>query len=120
MRRPGEWAKNASRAGARGHSATLAVPEDGAYRPDMPTDDHALVNRATWDEDAQSWVQRGREAWAGKEPIWGRGNPESELHLLPDLAGVDAIELGCGTAYDRRRTGQVFGLVLSKERWQRA
>ncbi|MSX03125.1 MAG: methyltransferase domain-containing protein [Actinobacteria bacterium] len=25
--------------------------------------------------------------------------PESELKLLPDVAGVDAIELGCGTAY---------------------
>ena len=45
--------KDASRSG-RGRSATLTVPEDGAYRPDMPTDDHALVNRATWDEDART------------------------------------------------------------------
>jgi SAM-dependent methyltransferase len=80
----------------------------------MPTDDHALVNRATWDEDARNWVQRGREAWARKEPVWGRGNPESELHLLPDLAGLDAIELGCGTAYVSawlmRRGARVIGL----------
>jgi SAM-dependent methyltransferase len=25
--------------------------------------------------------------------------PESELHVLPDFAGKDVIELGCGTAY---------------------
>ena len=65
----------------------------------MPADDHALVNRTSWDEDAPNWVQRGREAWAREEPVWGRGNPESDLHLLPDVAGLDAIELGCGTAY---------------------
>jgi SAM-dependent methyltransferase len=65
----------------------------------MPTDDYALVNRASWDEDASDWVERGREAWAREEPVWGKGNPESELHLLPDVTGLDAIELGCGTAY---------------------
>jgi SAM-dependent methyltransferase len=84
------------------------------YRAEMPTDDHALVNRATWDEDAPNWVQRGREAWAREEPVWGRGNAESELHLLPDVAGLDAIELGCGTAYVSawlmRRGARVVGL----------
>lgn len=92
----------------------LAVSEDGAYRPDMPSDDHALVNRATWDEDARNWVQRGRDAWARKEPVWGRGNPESELHPLPDLMGLDVVELGCGTAYVSawlmRRGARVTGL----------
>jgi SAM-dependent methyltransferase len=61
--------------------------------------DHVLVNRASWDEDAPNWVERGRESWALEEPVWGRGNPESELRLLPDVSGLDAIELGCGTAY---------------------
>jgi SAM-dependent methyltransferase len=86
----------------------------GQYRADMPTDDHALVNRATWDEDAPNWVQRGREAWAKEEPVWGRGLPESELRLLPEMAGLDAIELGCGTAYVSawlmRRGARVIGL----------
>ena len=63
------------------------------------SDDYVVVNRGTWDEDAPNWVERGREAWAQQEPVWGRGNPESELRLLPDVAGLDAIELGCGTAY---------------------
>jgi hypothetical protein len=35
------------------------------------------------------------------EERWGIfGVREADLHLLPnDLAGLDAIELGCGTAY---------------------
>lgn len=63
------------------------------------TDDHILVNRASWDEDAPNWVERGRETWTRKEPVWGRGNTESELHLLSDVTRLDAVELGCGTAY---------------------
>jgi len=63
------------------------------------TDDHILVNRVSWDDDAPNWVERGREEWARQEPVWGRGNRESELRLLPDVSGLDAIELGCGTAY---------------------
>jgi SAM-dependent methyltransferase len=63
------------------------------------SDDHVLVNRASWDVDAPNWVERGRAAWASEEPIWGRGSHESELGLLSDVAGLVAIELGCGTAY---------------------
>jgi SAM-dependent methyltransferase len=84
-----------------------------AYRAGM-SDHHVLVNRASWDEDAPNWVERGREAWALEEPFWGRGNPESELHLLPDVSGLDAIELGCGTAYISawlmRRGARVVGV----------
>jgi len=44
--------------------------------------------------------------------------PDSELHVLPeDLAGKDAIELGCGTAYVSawlaRRGARVVGLDTS-------
>lgn len=78
------------------------------------SDDHVLVNRDSWDKDAPNWVERGREAWALEEPVWGRGNPESDLHLLPDVRGLDAIELGCGTAYVSawlmRRGARVVGL----------
>jgi SAM-dependent methyltransferase len=79
----------------------------------MP-DDHVLVNRVSWDEDAPNWIERGREAWAREEPVWGRGNTESELRLLPDVSGLDAIELGCGTGYVSawlmRRGARVVGL----------
>ncbi len=83
------------------------------------SEDHVLVNRDSWDEDAPNWVERGREAWALEAPVWGRGNPESELHLLPDVRGLDAIELGCGTAYVSawltRRGAQVVGLDNSSK-----
>jgi SAM-dependent methyltransferase len=62
---------------------------------------HVAANREAWDRWAPEFVPRGRRAWASAAPAWGIWNvPESELHLLPaDLAGKDAIELGCGTAY---------------------
>jgi SAM-dependent methyltransferase len=84
------------------------------------SDQHVVVNRASWDEDAPNWVERGRRSWAS-EPFWGIwGNPESELHVLPDLAGLDAVELGCGTGYGsawmmRRGATSVVGLDNSAE-----
>ncbi len=87
-----------------------SVAEHGDQRP-RPREQSLL------DEDAPNWIQRGREAWAREEPVWGKGNRESELHLLPDLAGLDAIELGCGTAYVSawliRRGARVVGLDIS-------
>ena len=78
------------------------------------SDGHVRVNRDSWDEDAPNWVERGRDAWALEEPVWGRGNLESEIHLLPDVSGLQAIELGCGTAYISawlmRRGARVIGL----------
>src|ERR671918_3653 len=74
----------------------LTVSEDDAAR----THDHVIVNRSSWDDDAPNWVERGRTSWAS-EPRWGIwGVPESQLGLLPDhLAGLDAVEIGCGTGY---------------------
>jgi SAM-dependent methyltransferase len=41
----------------------------------------------------------GRAMWA-TEPNWGDWCiPEAQLRLLPDVAGLDTVELGCGTAY---------------------
>jgi SAM-dependent methyltransferase len=62
--------------------------------------DHVAENRRHWDEMAQDWVAMGERAW-GSEPTWGIwGVPDSELDMLPeDMTGMDAIELGCGTAY---------------------
>lgn len=85
----------------------------------MP-DDHVLRNRASWDVDAPNWVERGRRSWAAEEPFWGIwGNVESELHLLPDVSGLDAVELGCGTGYVSawlaRRGARVVGLDNSSK-----
>jgi SAM-dependent methyltransferase len=68
---------------------------------DLP--DHAAINRAKWDQQAARYAEAGERAWRLQpgEERWGVYRiPESALHMLPDdLAGLDAIELGCGTAY---------------------
>ena len=65
---------------------------------DLP--DYVLINRELWDKDVDFWAEVGERAWT-HEPSWGVwGIPETEVSLLPDdMAGMDAIELGCGTAY---------------------
>jgi SAM-dependent methyltransferase len=61
---------------------------------------HALRNRAYWDVTAADYVEPGRRAWASTAPYWGIwGVPEGQLNVLPGVAGLDAIELGCGTGY---------------------
>lgn len=43
---------------------------------------------------------QARAAWAREEIGWGVwGIPERELGVLGDVAGLDVVELGCGTAY---------------------
>jgi SAM-dependent methyltransferase len=63
--------------------------------------DHALQNRGVWSVYAADYVEPGRRCWSGeREPSWGIwGVPEAELRALPDVAGKDAVEFGCGTAY---------------------
>ncbi|HEY3334715.1 MAG TPA: class I SAM-dependent methyltransferase [Candidatus Limnocylindrales bacterium] len=65
--------------------------------------EHVAANRASWDEHAPTMVAAGERSWLQQpgEETWGiYGIPESAVHLLPDdLAGLDAIELGCGTGY---------------------
>ncbi|HEY7526883.1 MAG TPA: class I SAM-dependent methyltransferase [Candidatus Limnocylindria bacterium] len=78
--------------------------------------EHVARNRAYWDQQAADYVRSGERNWIADEPTWGIwGIPESVAHLLPDsLAGRDAIELGCGTAYVSawlaRRGARVVGI----------
>lgn len=80
---------------------------------------HVEENRRYWNEDAAEWVAAGERLWAS-EPTWGQwGAPEAELGVLPDsMAGMDAIELGCGTGYGSawmwRRGATVVGLDVSE------
>ena len=82
--------------------------------------EHVLQNRAYWDQRAPDYAAAGEEAWREKEPTWGIWSvPESEVGMLPpDLAGKDAIELGCGTAYVSawlaRRGARVVGIDNSE------
>jgi SAM-dependent methyltransferase len=81
---------------------------------DLP--EHVRRNRTAWDKMASEYVAPGEAAWASQTPTWGIwGVPEAELRMLPDdLAGKDAIELGCGTAYVSawmaRRGARVVGI----------
>jgi SAM-dependent methyltransferase len=61
---------------------------------------HARHNREYWTSQAPSYVEPARRHWATAEPAWGIYEvPEAQVGALPDVAGLDAIELGCGTAY---------------------
>jgi SAM-dependent methyltransferase len=83
-----------------------------------PLPEYVAVNRTYWDGMAHEWVEGGARAWGTPtgEESWGIfGFLESELHMLPDdLAGLDAIELGCGTGYVSawmaRRGARVVGI----------
>jgi SAM-dependent methyltransferase len=71
-------------------------PGDGS----PPLSEHAARTRAWWNEDAPNWVESGRRKWASPGLLWGAWDvPEEELGILPDVRGLDVIELGCGTGY---------------------
>jgi SAM-dependent methyltransferase len=62
--------------------------------------EHARFNLAEWEKAAPEYEESGRRGWAGEEPNWGIWSvPESDVRALPDVAGKDVVELGCGTAY---------------------
>jgi SAM-dependent methyltransferase len=88
--------------------------------------EHVRRNRAYWDTLAPQFAVSGERDWAADEPVWGIWRiPESAAHLLPDdLAGRDAIELGCGTAYVSawlaRRGARVTGIDNSPAQLQTA
>jgi SAM-dependent methyltransferase len=70
-------------------------------------DDYLAGNRAFWEGLAPDagehgdQLAHGRQRWAEPAPVWGDWSvPESRLRLLPDdVAGLDVVELGCGTGY---------------------
>jgi SAM-dependent methyltransferase len=75
------------------------MTDTGTPPADLP--EHVRANREYWDSMADRWVAPGERSWARDSPTWGVFNrPQSEVPFLPDeLDGLDAIELGCGTAY---------------------
>src|ERR1700682_3949552 len=82
--------------------------------------EHVARNRAYWDDLARQYVEAGERAWAQEEPAWGIWQvPEAEIQVFSEqLAGKDAIELGCGTAYVSawlsRRGARVVGIDNSE------
>jgi len=63
--------------------------------------DYLAVNRQNWTRTNHQYANAKADLnWSQTEIAWGLWKvPESELKALPDLAGKDVIELGCGTAY---------------------
>jgi SAM-dependent methyltransferase len=54
-----------------------------------------------------------RRAWADEEITWGLwGTPEDELRTLGAAAGLDIVELGCGTAYFSARLARAGARVV--------
>jgi SAM-dependent methyltransferase len=66
---------------------------------DLP--EHVLRNREGWtQENAEYTNADAPRQWAAEEITWGVfGVPERDLDVLGEVAGLDVVELGCGTAY---------------------
>jgi hypothetical protein len=58
-------------------------------------------NVAVWtDANAKYTDDSAVRSWARDEITWGMfGVPESELNVLGNVAGIDVVDLGCGTAF---------------------
>jgi ubiquinone/menaquinone biosynthesis C-methylase UbiE len=82
------------------------------------TDDVAR-NRDLWTRTNAAYTDReAARQWSQEEITWGVwGVPEREVRVLPDVAGMDVLELGCGTAYVSawlaRRGARVVGLDVT-------
>jgi SAM-dependent methyltransferase len=91
----------------------------------VPEAEHVRRNRAAWEEWSEEYVEPGRQAWAREAPTWGTWKvPEAELNVLPEVAGMDTLELGCGTAYWSawlaRRGAQPVGLDVTPSQLETA
>ncbi|MFI0901094.1 class I SAM-dependent methyltransferase [Streptomyces sp. NPDC020983] len=86
------------------------------------SDDHVERNRRHWDESAAGWHgPLAREHWSRHEPAWGLWqSPEAEVTVFGGgVAGLDAVELGCGTGYVSawlaRAGARPVGVDISRE-----
>ena len=62
--------------------------------------EYVAQNVAVWTRNNAKYTgEDARRAWA-REHSWGVfGVPESEVNVFGDVAGLDVVEIGCGTAY---------------------
>ena len=83
--------------------------------------EHAVRNREVWTKaNAEDTDAKATEAWAQEEITWGMFSvPEAEVGVLGDVAGLDVVELGCGTAYVSawlaRLGARVVGVDVTEE-----
>jgi SAM-dependent methyltransferase len=81
----------------------------------MSSSEDVQRNVDVWSGDEEYLIESGRCAWGRDHIRWGIwGVPEGELGVLPEVAGLDTVELGCGTAYISaqlaRRGARVVGV----------
>lgn len=92
----------------------------------MEDQERITRNRTAWDARAKEYAVSGARNWRLTEADWGIwGVPEADLQMFPaNLAELNAVELGCGTAYISawmaRRGAQVTGIDLSPQQLQTA
>ena len=88
--------------------AALALRVDLEGPQVLSLSDDTAKNVEVWTRsNAEYTDERASRNWARAEIDWGSFDvPESEVHALPPVEGLDVVELGCGTAY--------FGAWLAK------
>src|SRR5260370_17346616 len=84
------------------------MPEEERKSTRLPA--YVVRNRAAWTTSNEQYTAgSARDSWAAKRITWGVWKvPEDEIKVLPDVRGLDVIELACGTAY--------FGAALKRLR----
>jgi SAM-dependent methyltransferase len=76
------------------------VPDAAVPGAAVPGDDGAATRELWTQVNAEYGDDHALRAWAAPEITWGVFNvPEGQLGVLGDVAGLDVVELGCGTAY---------------------
>ncbi|MBV8599076.1 MAG: class I SAM-dependent methyltransferase [Actinobacteria bacterium] len=67
----------------------------------MSSPETLAANVALWTKaNAEHTDAAAARAWSREEMSWGVFNvPESSVGAIGDVAGLDVVELGCGTAY---------------------
>ena len=100
-------------------SGTPPPASDSREASGMELPEHARINQAAWNVSAADYVGPAQRNWAAEEISWGIWNvPEAQVQALPDVDGLDVVELGCGTAYFcawlARRGARPVGVDLSE------
>jgi len=104
-------------------NGAMACREQGASPQERPD---AVVNRAAWSAvNAEYAAEHALRAWQAEEFGWGIfAIPEPDLGVLGPVAGLDVVELGCGTAYLSawlaRRGARPVGLDITHAQLQTA
>jgi SAM-dependent methyltransferase len=67
----------------------------------MSSPDSISANIAQWTkQNAEFTDPAARRHWASEDIFWGVFSiPEDEVGVIGEVAGLDVVELGCGTAY---------------------